>query len=206
MPHHGEDPGMDLQAVSDKLEIQELLARDARGVDSQDWELWKSVFTDDASSTTARPGPPVGPARRGRGLPRQGLGHGAVGQHHITNIEIDLDGDRAKVRAMFYNPMQIPGVAGPSLLRRLLPPRLVRTRRGGRARTSSRRTSGWSDGPRRDERCRRELTGGRARRARTVTAAVSTPTPPRPRRPGPGPWRSRSTRRTGARARPSRPW
>ena len=32
-------------------------------------------------------------------------------QHFITNVEVDLDGDRAKVRAMFYNPMQLPGMA-----------------------------------------------------------------------------------------------
>ena len=32
-------------------------------------------------------------------------------QHFITNIEIDLQADRARVRAMFYNPMQLPGMA-----------------------------------------------------------------------------------------------
>ena len=39
---------MDLQSVADKIEIHELLARYARGVDTHDWELWKSVFTEDA--------------------------------------------------------------------------------------------------------------------------------------------------------------
>ncbi len=39
---------MDLQSVADKIEIHELLARYARGVDTHDWELWRSVFTDDA--------------------------------------------------------------------------------------------------------------------------------------------------------------
>ncbi len=33
-------------------------------------------------------------------------------QHFITNIEIDLQGDHASVRAMFYNPMQLPGIDG----------------------------------------------------------------------------------------------
>jgi hypothetical protein len=33
-------------------------------------------------------------------------------QHFITNVEIALDGDRATVRAMFYNPMQLPGIEG----------------------------------------------------------------------------------------------
>lgn len=39
---------MDVQAVTDKLEIHELLSRYARGVDTCDWELWRSVFSPDA--------------------------------------------------------------------------------------------------------------------------------------------------------------
>lgn len=58
----------DIQAVADKLEIHELLARYARGVDTPD----------------------------------------------ITNVEIDLDGDDAHVRAMFFNRMQLPGMDAPS--------------------------------------------------------------------------------------------
>jgi len=34
-------------------------------------------------------------------------------RHYITNVEIDLDGDTASVRAS-YNPMQLPGFAEPS--------------------------------------------------------------------------------------------
>jgi hypothetical protein len=29
--------------------------------------------------------------------------------HYITNIESDVECDTAHVRAMFYNPMQLPG-------------------------------------------------------------------------------------------------
>lgn len=32
-----------------------------------------------------------------------------VSQHFITNIEYSFEGDRAQVRAMFYNPMQFVG-------------------------------------------------------------------------------------------------
>ena len=39
---------MDVQDVADRLEIQEVLARYARGVDEHDWDLYRSVFTDDA--------------------------------------------------------------------------------------------------------------------------------------------------------------
>ena len=40
---------MDAQAVQDKLEIHELLARYARGVDTKDWDGLRAVFSADAS-------------------------------------------------------------------------------------------------------------------------------------------------------------
>ncbi|MFI5047995.1 MAG: nuclear transport factor 2 family protein [Acidimicrobiia bacterium] len=102
---------MDLQAVSDKLEIHELLARYARGVDLKDWELWKSVFTDDAIIDYSSANCPVGPRDEMAAWLEQGLGKAPMTQHFITNIEVDLDGDRASVHAMFYNPMLLPGMA-----------------------------------------------------------------------------------------------
>ncbi len=47
---------MDLQEVYDKIEIGELFARYARGVDSRDWELWKAVFRAQSGSlVSSRP-------------------------------------------------------------------------------------------------------------------------------------------------------
>ena len=39
---------MDVQRISDELEITALLSRYARAVDTKDWTLYRSVFTDDA--------------------------------------------------------------------------------------------------------------------------------------------------------------
>jgi len=39
---------MDSRRISDELEIAALLTRYARAVDSRDWDLYRSVFTDDA--------------------------------------------------------------------------------------------------------------------------------------------------------------
>ena len=102
---------MDQQALSDKMEIHELLARYARGVDSKDWELWKSVFHPDATLDYSSVGIPPGSRDEICAIFQQGLGRVPMTQHFISNVEIDLDGDRAKVRAMFYNPMQLPGMA-----------------------------------------------------------------------------------------------
>ena len=102
---------MELQAVSDKIEIQELLARYARGVDSKDWELWKSVFTADAFLDYSSAGVISGSRDQVASWFAQGLSAVPMTQHFISNVEIDLDGDRAQVRAMFYNPMQLPGMS-----------------------------------------------------------------------------------------------
>lgn len=101
---------MDVQALADKLEIQELLARYARGVDTKDWELWKSVFTPDAQIDYSSAGAAVGSRDEVAAWLEKSLAAMPMTQHFISNVEIDLDGDRAKVRAMFYNPMQLPGM------------------------------------------------------------------------------------------------
>ena len=102
---------MDIQALSDTLEIHAALARYARGVDDKDWELWKTVFTPDARVDYVSAGGSAGSRDEIADWLRDSLADFPMTQHYITNIEVDLDGDRAKVRAMFYNPMQLPGMA-----------------------------------------------------------------------------------------------
>jgi len=101
---------MDVQELHDKLEIYELLARYARGVDSKDWELYKSVFTADAFIDYSSAGAAAGPRDEVAAWLGEVFKTIGMTQHFVTNVEIDLDGDRAKVRAMFYNPMQLPGM------------------------------------------------------------------------------------------------
>ncbi len=104
---------MNLQQLQDKIEIQELLARYARGVDTQDWELWRSVFTPDAVLDYTSAGIPIGKRDEIGAMFEQAFITIPWAQHFITNVEVDFpddgDGDQAKVRAMFYNPMQLPG-------------------------------------------------------------------------------------------------
>jgi len=102
---------VDLQALHDKMEIHELLARYARGVDSKDWELWKSVFTPNAFIDYSSADAVAGSRDEVAAWLEQGFKTIPMAQHFITNVEVNLDGDRAKVRAMFYNPMQLPGIA-----------------------------------------------------------------------------------------------
>ena len=98
-------------AVADKIEIQELLARYARGVDTKDWELWKTVFTPDAHLDYSSAGIPAASRDEIAAVFEKAMAAIPMTQHYISNVEIDLDGDNAKVLAMFYNPMHLPGMA-----------------------------------------------------------------------------------------------
>ncbi len=122
-----------LAAVADKIEIQELLARYARGVDTKDWDLWKSVFTPDAHLDYSSAGIPAASRDEIAAIFESAMGAIPMTQHFISNVEIDLDGDKAKVRAMFYNPMQLPGMAEQSYCGGYYHHDMVRTPEGWRS-------------------------------------------------------------------------
>ena len=63
---------------------------------------------------------------------------------YITNIEVlETDGDTAKVIAMFYNPMQLPGMSELSSCGGYYHHKMVRTQDGWRSR-SLREDNLWS--------------------------------------------------------------
>lgn len=124
---------MDLQEISDRLEIEALLARYARGVDTKDWDLWRSVFTDDATVDYSSAGAPCGTRDEVADWLEQALAAMPMMQHFISNIEAEITGDAAEVRAMFYNPMQLPGMDEPSFCGGYYYHTLVRTPDGWRS-------------------------------------------------------------------------
>lgn len=102
---------MDSQRISDELEIAALLTRYARAVDSKDWDLYCSVFTDDAHidySAEVMQGPLDDVVEFFRHVWSPMV---TMSMRYITNIECEIDGDAAHVRAMFYHPPQIKGLA-----------------------------------------------------------------------------------------------
>lgn len=127
---------MDLQRVADELEIAALLNKYARAVDTKDWELYRSVFTDDAYIDYSSAGAVAGPRDEVAAWLEQGFGAIPMSMHYITNVEIlGLDGDLATVRAMFYNPMQLPGMADLSSCGGYYHHELTRTPDGWRSRS-----------------------------------------------------------------------
>ena len=97
---------IDVQRISDELEIAALLNRYARAVDTKDWALYRSVFTDDAYVDYSSAGVVAGTRDEVADWLSQAFTAIAMSMHYITNVETEIDGDTATVRAMFYNPFQ----------------------------------------------------------------------------------------------------
>ena len=97
----------DLQSVRDELDIQRVITDYAWACDNRDWVLLKSVFTDDAHLDYSSTGGPAGPRDEVVAWLEQSLSQVMI-QHVVSNFQIDLDGDRANVRAMFYASVDLP--------------------------------------------------------------------------------------------------
>jgi hypothetical protein len=118
----------------DEVAITALLYRYARAVDTKDWELYRSVFTDDAYIDYSSAGAAAGSRDEVADWLSQGFGVIPWTMHYIANIESEITGDTATVRAMFYNPMQLPGLSEMSSCGGYYHHELVRTPDGWRSR------------------------------------------------------------------------
>jgi 3-phenylpropionate/cinnamic acid dioxygenase small subunit len=126
--------GMNIQQISDHLEITALLHRYARAVDTKDWALYWSVFTEDAHVDYSSAACPAGGRDDVTDWLSQAFEHLPMSQHYITDIEITpVTRDTATVRAMFYNPMQLPGMADVSYCSGYYHHDVVRTSDGWRS-------------------------------------------------------------------------
>ena len=99
----------DLQSVRDELDIQRVISDYAWACDNGDWGLLKSIFTDDAQLDYTTTQGPAGGRDEICAWLEQSLSQVEWIHHVVSNFQIDLDGDRAKVRAMFHCSVQIPG-------------------------------------------------------------------------------------------------
>jgi ketosteroid isomerase-like protein len=124
---------MSLQQLADKIEIQELLSKYARAVDTNDWEAWRSVFTEDAVIDYTPLGGIAGTRDEVGEYMSSTMPLLPMKQHYITNIESEVRGDTADVLAMFYNPMRLPGCDDFSYCGGWYRHQLVRTESGWRS-------------------------------------------------------------------------
>lgn len=96
-------------------DITKLMARFARAIDLRDWELYRSVFTDEIEIdyTSYRPGngglfKAEDWVQRGRML-FPGL---AASQHFLSNLDITVDGDDGTVVSYVRAEHVLPNTAG----------------------------------------------------------------------------------------------
>ena len=99
---------MDVQTLVDRAEITDLLTRYARAVDRKDWDLFRSVFTPDAQIDYTQVGGIAGNLDEVVGFLSKVMPMFETMQHLISNIDIAIDGDEARVVAMVYNPLKLP--------------------------------------------------------------------------------------------------
>ncbi|HEY3737587.1 MAG TPA: nuclear transport factor 2 family protein [Jatrophihabitans sp.] len=99
------------QEFIDRLEIQAALTRYATGVDTKNWELWQSVFTEDAEIDYSDTSPVLrGTPARIAAMLGASFAKSPWTMHYVSNIDIAFEGsDAAKVTAMFFNPCRLPG-------------------------------------------------------------------------------------------------
>lgn len=134
-------------SADDRLEISALLYRYARAVDTKDWALYRSVFTENAVIDYSSAGAICGTLDEVTDWLAAGFAAIPMSMHYITNIEImEHTADSALVRAMFYNPMQLPGMADLSYCGGYYHHDLVRTPDGWRS-ASLREENVWFTNP-----------------------------------------------------------
>jgi hypothetical protein len=139
------------QPVSDELAIVALLNRYARAVDTKDWELYRSVFTNDAHidySADVFVGSVDEAIEFFTGLFSELV---TMSMHYITNVESTIDGDTAQVRAMFYNPTRFSGVVETAMFGGYYHHDLVRTQDGWRSRSLREEMVWTADSSREDQ-------------------------------------------------------
>ena len=99
------DPIRDL---ADRLAIGDLLTRYATAVDRRDWDLYRTVFTSDAEINYTSAGGIAGTVDEVVEFLDGVLSSFEMTQHLVSNVDASVEGDTARVTAMFNNPMRLP--------------------------------------------------------------------------------------------------
>jgi 3-phenylpropionate/cinnamic acid dioxygenase small subunit len=94
-----------VQAIADRLEIEDVLTRYAWSIDTKSFDGLDDVFTPDARIDYTSSGGVAGAFPEVKAWLASVLPHFPAYQHLVTNKQITLQGDRATCRSEFYNPM-----------------------------------------------------------------------------------------------------
>lgn len=107
---------MDLQEISDRLELADVLTRYTRAIDTGDWDRLDTVFTPDAAIDYTATGGIAGSFAEVKPWLAENLPMFPQRLHVLGQLDVQLDGDAALVAAYFTNPMLLPQEGGEPLL------------------------------------------------------------------------------------------
>jgi len=99
---------LSLQEISDRFEINDLLIRYTRAIDTKDYALLDSCFTPDAHVDYTSSGGTSGKYPEVRAWLEKALAPFPSMMHFVGNTTLELDGDRASSRTYVINPMGLP--------------------------------------------------------------------------------------------------
>ncbi len=97
-----------LGQLRDRLDIEDLLTRYCAAIDAKDFDLLDEVFTADATIDYTRSGGIRDAYPAVKSWLTTVLAPFRVVQHLITNVRVEIDGDRARSVCYFFNPMGLP--------------------------------------------------------------------------------------------------
>lgn len=128
---------MDLQEISDRLEIESLLTRYTRAIDTGDWDRLDDVFTPDADIDYTATGGIAASYGEMKPWLAEMLAIFPRRMHCLAQVDSEVNGDTATVAAYFHNPMVLPQADGDGVLVEfggVYHHDLVRTTKGWRSR------------------------------------------------------------------------
>lgn len=98
---------MDLQEISDRMEIQDVLARYSDAIDTMQWDALDEIFTADAVIDYSSMGGIRGSLPEQKAFLDANLPAFKGFQHLTATTLFDIDGDTARVRTICFNPMVV---------------------------------------------------------------------------------------------------
>ena len=98
--------------ISDRFEIQDLLIRYTRSIDTKDWRLLDTCFTPDAHVDYTSSGGIAGKYPEVRAWLEKALAPFPCMMHFVGNTTLELDGEEARSRTYVINPMGFPKPGG----------------------------------------------------------------------------------------------
>ena len=121
--------------MSEELEIAALLNKYARAVDTKDWELYRSLFTEDAYIDYTAAGFIAGTRDEAADFLSRQQAEVTMSMHYVMNVESNIEGDNAQTQAMWFNAVRPPAASDNSFFGGRWHDELVRTANGWRIRS-----------------------------------------------------------------------